>query len=463
MLVIISDLHLTDGTSGATIKEGAFRLFRSRLCDMAYDASWRDDDTYKPIEELDILLLGDILDVIRSTQWLAVTRQEPDYIRPWDDPQSEPYIEKIRTITQGILRRNSGSLKILKDLDNGETITVPPARNGQPARVGWEPDAPGRLPVKVRLHYMVGNHDWFYHLPGPAYNEIRQSIVDAIGLCNSAQDPFPHDPSESPILQTIYQQHRVFARHGDIFDTYNYEGDRNASSLGDAVVVDLLNRFSYEVMNRLEHELPEPCVAGLREIDNVRPTLIAPIWVNAILQRTCQDPGHIKRVKHIWDDLVDEFISLPFIRARDSKTNPLDSVDKLEWLLKFSKGVSPKFVSQVVTWIQDRMARGGTSDYQDGLAEPAFRDRTARFIVNGHTHHHEIVPLDMFYSNLRRKNYNQMYLNSGTWRQVHELAKANPMEQEFIGYHVMTYLAFYKEEERRGRPFEAWSGALAPE
>jgi hypothetical protein len=37
------------------------------------------------------------------------------------------------------------------------------------------------------------------------------------------------------------------------------------------------------------------------------------------------------------------------------------------------------------------------------------------------------------------------------------------MEQEFIGYHVMTYLAFYKEEERRGRPFEAWSGALAPE
>lgn len=464
MFVIISDLHLTDGTSGETIKEGAFRVFRSRLYDLAYDASWRDDGKYRPIEELDILLLGDILDVIRSTQWLAAERGSPGYVRPWDDPHSQLFVDKIRAITQKILQRNSSSLAILKSLNDGKTITIPQATSsGEPAKVGWEPDSPGRVPVKVRLHYMVGNHDWFYHLPGPAYNAIRQTIVEAMGLTNSAQEPFPHDPAESPLLQAICKKYRVFARHGDIFDSSNYEGDRNISSLGDAVVIDLLNRFSYEVMNRLAHELPEPCIAGLREIDNVRPTLIAPVWVNAILQRTCQDKGHIKLVKRIWDDLVDDFVNLPFIRAHDSKSNPLDSVDKLEWILKFSKGVSPQFASQVVTWIQDKLARGGTTYYQDGLAEAAFKDRTARYIVNGHTHHHEIVPLDTFYSNLRSKYINQMYLNSGTWRQVHELAKAHPMEQEFIGHHVMTYLAFFKDDERRGRPFEAWSGALAPE
>ncbi len=464
MLVIISDLHLTDGTSGETIKEGAFRVFRSRLRDMAYDASWRADGNYKPIEELDILLLGDILDVIRSTQWLAAKRGEPGYVRPWDDPQSQLFVDKVQAITQEILRRNSTSLAILKSLDNGETITIPPATAaGKPAKVGWEPDTPGRVPVKVRIHYMIGNHDWFYHLPGPAYAAIRQNIVDAIGLTNSPQEPFPHDPLESATLQAIYKKHRVFARHGDIFDSYNYEGNRNASSLGDVVVVDLLNRFSTEVMARLGDVLPQPCIDGLKEIDNVRPTLIAPVWVNAILQRTCQDQGHVKQVKQIWDSLVDEFIDLPFIRAHDSKTNPFDSVDKLEWVLKFSKGVSPQFASQVVTWIQDKLARGGTTYYQNALKEPFFKDRLARYIVNGHTHHHEIVPLDMFYSNLRSKYYNQMYLNSGTWRQVHELAKAHPLEQEFIGYHVMTYLAFFKDDERSGRPFEAWSGALAPE
>ena len=70
MLVIISDLHLTDGTSGQTIKENAFRIFSERVRDMALDASFRQDNTYRPVERIDILLLGDILDVIRSTDWL---------------------------------------------------------------------------------------------------------------------------------------------------------------------------------------------------------------------------------------------------------------------------------------------------------------------------------------------------------------------------------------------------------
>ena len=84
MLVIISDLHLTDGTSGATIRAGAFKVFRQRVNDMAWDASWRagKDGKYKPIERIDIILLGDILDVIRSSAWLYVDNRKVD-VRPW--------------------------------------------------------------------------------------------------------------------------------------------------------------------------------------------------------------------------------------------------------------------------------------------------------------------------------------------------------------------------------------------
>ncbi len=35
MLVIISDLHLTDGTSGSTISPGAFALLSERLTDLS--------------------------------------------------------------------------------------------------------------------------------------------------------------------------------------------------------------------------------------------------------------------------------------------------------------------------------------------------------------------------------------------------------------------------------------------
>lgn len=462
MLVIISDLHLTDGSSGETIKEGAFRVFRTRLRELAYDASWRTNGLYKPIESLDVLLLGDILDVIRSTQWLTAKGGGLGYVRPWDDPASPAFIDKVRSINEAILKHNRASLAILKNLDNGQTITLPPAtRSGQAANVDWEPDSPERAPVKVRLHYLVGNHDWFYHLKGPDYDQIRQQIIDAMGLSNAAQEPFPHDPAESPTLQSLFEQHRIFARHGDIYDSYNYEGNRDASSLGDAVVVDLLNRFSVEVREQLGHDLPPECIDGLKEIDNVRPTLIAPVWVNNVLLRTCRDLRLIAEVKRVWDHLADDFINLPFVRARDMKSNLFDDVDKLEWALKFSKGVSPQFASRLVTWIKEKLLHSYSTYYENALAEPAFQDRTARFIVHGHTHHHEIVPLDIYRSNLRGRFVNQMYINSGTWRVIHELAKAKPMEQEFLGYHVMTYVAFFKADERRGRPFESWSGGLA--
>jgi hypothetical protein len=36
MLVIIGDLHFTDGTSGTTIGEDAFKVFKGRLRDLAW-------------------------------------------------------------------------------------------------------------------------------------------------------------------------------------------------------------------------------------------------------------------------------------------------------------------------------------------------------------------------------------------------------------------------------------------
>jgi hypothetical protein len=55
VLVIISDLHLTDSTSGETIRAGAFRAFRESLRELAYDASWRSEQKYVPVEGIDLV------------------------------------------------------------------------------------------------------------------------------------------------------------------------------------------------------------------------------------------------------------------------------------------------------------------------------------------------------------------------------------------------------------------------
>ncbi len=169
MLVIISDLHLTDGTSGSTISPGAFELLGERLADMGRSASKRRDGSYRPVQRVDLVLLGDVLDIIRSTQWQA------GQVRPWDDAKSPELFKSVSRITGDVLRHNEQALAEFRKLAQ-QGVSIPPAtRDGRPAV--------GQLqPVPVRIHYMVGNHDWFFHLPGENYNRLRRQIAVHLGL-----------------------------------------------------------------------------------------------------------------------------------------------------------------------------------------------------------------------------------------------------------------------------------------
>jgi hypothetical protein len=53
-----------------------------------------------------------------------------------------------------------------------------------------------------------------------------------------------------------------------------------------------------------------------------------------------------------------------------------------------------------------------------------------------------------------------MYINSGTWHPLHELGKVDPRKRSFIMHKTMSYLGFYRSDERKGRTFETWSGTL---
>ncbi len=457
MLVIVSDLHLTDGTSGKTIDSSAFRIFRQRLCDLAYDASYQKNGVYRPIESVDLILLGDILDPIRSTKWLRKENGKVESIRPWHDSQSPEFINKIGLISRAIIKRNADSLAVLKGLNDGKTITIPPAQNGKPANVAWNTDSPDRVPVAVNIHYMVGNHDWFYHLPGKEYDEIRQTVIDAIGLVPPAANVFPHSPAESSVLTEIMRQHKVFARHGDVFDAINFEQNRNISSIGDVIVVELLNRFPELVTEQLGQKLPRLFTFGLRELDNVRPNIIVPLWINNLLRLTCSDqPALVKEVHGLWNDLVNQFFKLDFVKQHDTY-NPFDEINKLQSTLRFSEDISFESLGQLVKkffpWLGDE-----GSYAKNALQEESIQNRTAQFVVYGHTHRTEIVPLDSI--EVRGQSLDQIYFNSGTWRRVHELARLIPNKETFVSHNVMTYLAFFKRNERKGRPFEYWSGAL---
>lgn len=444
MLVIISDLHLTDGTSGETIEQGAFFLLRERLFSLAYDASWRTPGVYKPLDRVDLVLLGDILDVIRSSYWCGA----PPNVRPWGNAADAAFIAAVETINNGILSHNAKSLGVIKSLSN--YITIPAAdANHRPLAAKEDFSGANRVTVPVFVHYLVGNHDWFYHLPGEAFDRIRASVIQALGLSNPP-GPFPHAPEEYPQLLEIYKAHRVFARHGDIFDSDNFDGDRNKSSLGDAIVIELLNRFPATVRAKLGTQLPPECLDDLKEIDNVRPLVVIPTWIDSLLRRTYSKP-QAEAVKAIWNSLANDFLKIPFVKQHKSA---------LKFGLKLSTGVSLATLSRALLWLKAKFGIGNEKPfYQNALTEQAYKEGAAHFIVYGHTHHHEIVVLKAANPKAGRL-VDQVYINSGTWRAVHEMAAANPKAEEFAGYKVMTYLVFYQGDERVGREFESWSGAL---
>jgi UDP-2,3-diacylglucosamine pyrophosphatase LpxH len=454
MLIIISDVHLGDGTCGQSISADAFHLFTDRLNELAYNASWRADGKYRPLERLEILLLGDILDALHSTRWLEHQPGEPGYARPWSNSRDPAYAGTLAEITHAILQSHAESAKILRAAAQGELVQLPPAdKHGQPDEKGQ------RLPLKARIYYMVGNHDWFYHLPGPAFEAIRQEIVAAFGLQNQA-GPFAWEAEESEALLELCSRYRVYPRHGDLYDAFNYDKEkgRDASSLGDVFTVEMLNRFPVEVERRLGNELDPTLLKNLRELTNIRPALAAPLWISGQISQRADSRKLQNKLKAIWDELGEEFINLEVVRTFD-RWLAFDSVDALELLQKISKRTSFKTINEVVNWLRKNMWGGEISYSQHALKEKAFLDRSANYIVYGHTHHYEVVSLD--WVGTPATPASQVYVNSGTWHTYYDLAVHRPRQQKFVPYQVLTYLAFYSGDERFGRKFEAWSGAYA--
>lgn len=453
MLVIISDIHLGDGTTASSISPAAFDLFANRLNQTAYYASFRRDGRYRPIESLDILLMGDILDPLHSTLWLDTVPGALNYSRPWTDASSPNFAGTLAKTTKAILDVNREALGILRRCASGDIVRLPPAT------ANHEPDTETkeRLPLRVRIHYMIGNHDWYYHLKGSAFDEIRKTVIESMGLSNDI-NPFPYELDEHPALRAILDSYQVFARHGDYYDKFNFnrEQGRDHATLGDIFTMDVCNRYPVEVEKRYGDQLPMGIIDSLRRITNVRPALATPLWISGQIKRHAGSTALEAELKKVWDDLCDQFLELDVVREQD-KAFKFDVVDAMQLLLKISKRASFETVNDIVLWVRNRLHENERSLAENALQEAAFLDNSARFVVYGHTHHHEIVPLDADGEPPNERN--QFYINSGTWRSYYDLATKDPKEQKFVRYQTFTYLTFYKDDERSGRMFEAWSGA----
>lgn len=414
MLVFISDIHLTDGTSGETINAGAFEKFGLYLEDMADTAQGK---------EIEVVLLGDIFDVIRSDRWLSTD------IRPWSKAGERDGEKKgLEDYTQEIVKRicdnstNQESMKHLKE---------------------FKEKMKGKG-VNVKFTYIIGNHDWLIN----RYSETRTRIAKFLGM----DSPDQYE-SNLFLIERFWKDYKVFARHGDMYDPFNFDGNRDASSLGDAIVIDLINRFPKAVEDDIGAATDPQLISELKEIDNVRPLIDIPLWIQGAVRRA-KSVKIGEQVKEKWNELVDRFLEIDFVKEHD-KPWRMDTVDALQWGLSISKHLSLK---DIVNLPLKKFQRT-EEDYRDkAFYEEYMRRNEAEFVLYGHTHNYRIHPLDQvaMLPNMLQKTY----FNTGTWRKIHTRTAYDVENQEFLSWHVLTFIAFYLDHERGDKRFEVWNGAL---
>jgi hypothetical protein len=446
MLVILSDLHLNDGTTGATLSPGAMGLLVERLGELAVSASWRADGVYRPIERIELVLLGDVLDLLSSTQWA----RQPG-VRPWKDPLGPELAGLVARITGDIMAENRETLAALVNLAE-RGIRVPPTL--RTARPG--PDAEGES-VPVRIHYMVGEHDWFFHLGGPAYDALRQTLVGAMGLVRRPQRPFPWEIGESEELLLAMRRHKVTARHGDAYDPLACGGDRDAASPADAIQIELVNRLGPEIAAALGGDLPDATALGLREIDALRPVALLPAWLEGLMERTCRLAAVRRQIRAVWDRLVEELLDGDGLRG-GGRGGP-GFVDGLRRVLRPNRHGPAGPTRAALRGLRELRGAPSDSYASHAPAEQDLRSGRARHVVYGHTHAAEIVPLDASHADGCVRD--QVYFNTGTWRRVWRPAEFSPGQTDFVASDAMAYLVFYQGDERKGRPYETWNGSLA--
>lgn len=413
MLVFLSDTHLTDGTSGETINSGAFKKFALYLEDMVLTAR---------AEEIEIVLLGDIFDLIRSDYWLMSD------IRPWSEEGDTDEAGKgLKNYVMDIVER------ICKNPVNMESAGHIKDFKEKMASKG----------IDVRLTYITGNHDWLIN----RFSDARVYVAGFLGLDDEVfkKEPFPE--------QVFWDDYRVFARHGDIYDPFNFDGKRDASSLGDAIVIELVNRFPRAVEERIGSDTDPILISRLKEIDNVRPLVDIPLWIQGACRRA-KSQAIAEEVKEVWNELVDDFLEIEFVRRHDRPWR-MDIVDALEIGLGISRYLSLKDIVNLPL----RRFHMGDDDYVNrAFQEDYVKRNEAEFVLYGHTHHYRIDPLDIITT--PEGVLTKTYFNTGTWRKIHVRARFDLDGNEFSGWHVMTFVAFYSKGERRNKRFEVWNGAL---
>jgi UDP-2,3-diacylglucosamine pyrophosphatase LpxH len=462
MLVIISDLHLNDGSAAPqNIPARAFSIWLRDVVALAKQ---------NQAKELVFAYLGDMVDLLRTEYWFyprpgaPLSALEPETFplehRPWGSRDINQHPDQLSDVCRA---------RALQILDKIRDLTKEQLAHLRGDLDGVREDL-AALDIPIQRLYVPGNHDRLFWVD-PA---IRQGILDALGATLV--------PGDRP-FELALPDYGVLARHGHEWDPWNFEAcekDRAPADLnkemyrlapiGDPITTELLARLPYEVYHALPPAFPDVVRAQvyqqLKHVEDVRPLDRALRWV---VVRPAQlaasyDPAQreaiLSTVLTVVKRILGQFMEMPFVKGwlkEHGKWWKFDEADKLRALKIAARFFSIENVSRLLRAAE---ILGLTKNNKDeAQSVPELGDPPlARYCIHGHTHNFKHVPIGC-----NSSGAGLVYLNSGTWRPRVEQGRDG---RSFVGFKEMTYLVFYREDEdlsadgRKERSYELWNGIM---
>jgi UDP-2,3-diacylglucosamine pyrophosphatase LpxH len=446
MLVFISDLHISDKSAGIQfVPADAFELVFDDIAEQARDAGSK---------RIEVVFLGDVFDLIRTTYWF----EHPPDERPWGMPDDarrhQQTLERhCHVILDRIAEANAEVLTYLRD------------------------KALRHLKAEVTWRYLPGNHDRL----ATVFPTTRQRVRQLLGLDLA-------DPTARFARCYLNPRYRALGRHGHEFDTFNsaftqpppLTDDPSLDELysrvpiGDVIACEIISKLAPAVQLALAKR-GHPDAAGvaqqLRQIDDVRPLAAAMPWMVDRLQRMRHDgvgedylPALVEALRTVFAD----FGALPYVRHWQKEHGLSRNALMIRAITFVGEHMSADLMKSLAPLLELGSALSGDDDLTDQAAAELDRlnatptpDGPYLYVLYGHTHSPTQVPLELTDDGAAR-----VYVNTGTWRGVHQQTRSG---QGFASWKAMSYCFIYHAEDdpqspagRNGRhpTFETWTGSL---
>ncbi|MFN8366720.1 MAG: hypothetical protein U0Y96_05700 [Candidatus Kapaibacterium sp.] len=452
MLVILSDLHISDESTDRNVSPEAFTIFADTVINNSRLTKKKTDVT-----EIHIVLLGDIVDLVRTDYWLRTGVPLAD--RPW----GEGDWNNLNPDTAMINDAN----KIEKQFNNIlSNIKLTSCAKGLAKELQRIESAANKASIPFRVTYVIGNHDrvlWNF----PKFrNDLAKFLLSNVKNISFA----------TGILE---QSYGVLARHGHEFTTECYSLDLynevlNKSkpnvprfdprldqmmAIGEVITAELMSGFIW----RLKDKIEEGERIKLMEVHTVRPFASAFLWIDWFMTNRANDGFKTKIIEALigaiddvldsalakaWDETVTDFIKgdithyLGIIRGILSNTS-------LKWYDVMKKIVPILDSLGVFSEDDETFLEAAKSDF-------IFNSNSGiNYVVYGHTHHalHHYIEGNV-------NGMHKTYINTGTYLPFTQKAEVNG----FVSNHQMILLTFYSAAEdsdakvRNTTSMDLWNG-----